>query len=159
MNVFFDVDHTIIDADDGLRPGVRELFARLRADGHRVYLWSGLGARWEVVERHELAELVSGCFPKPLYAYERMLAPLGIDVRPDFAVDDHPHLVHAFGGCVVAPYRGPALYRSARSDQGVGGLSRAPGAPDAEMERVYHEIQRAADRATMRSRRIRGGSA
>ena len=40
-------------------------------------------------------------FDKALYQYERMLGPLGIPVRPDFVVDDHPHLVHAFGGCVV----------------------------------------------------------
>lgn len=105
MNVFFDVDHTIIDSDNRLRPGVREAFARLRASGHTVYLWSGIGVRWEIVRQHALEELVAGCFEKPLYQYEAMLAPLGIDVRPDYVVDDHPHLVHAFGGCVVSPYR------------------------------------------------------
>ena len=60
-----------------------------------------------------------------------MLAPLGIDVRREFVVDDHPHLVHALGGCVVAPYR-----RSEPADR--------------EMERVYTEVQRA-----MASRRPR----
>ena len=156
MNVFFDVDHTIIDADDGLRPGVRELFARLRDEGHRVYLWSGLGARWEVVERHGLGELVSNCFPKPLYAYERMLAPLGIDVRPEFAVDDHPHLVHAFGGCVVTRYLGPNKSQPRHDPRDAEPRASEPGHPrpdptsrsDTEMERVYHEIQR----ATMRAR-------
>jgi hypothetical protein len=33
-----------------------------------------------------------------------MLDPLGI-MNPDFVVDDHPHLVDIFGGCVVGPYR------------------------------------------------------
>lgn len=125
MNIFFDVDHTLIDSDNRLRPGVRELFERLRADGHTIYLWSGIGARWEVVRAYGLDDLVAGCFEKPLYQYEAMLAPLGIHVRPDFVVDDHPHLVHAFGGCVVKPYR-------------------TPDEKDVEMERVYREVERAA---------------
>jgi hypothetical protein len=127
MHIFFDVDHTIIDSDDGLRPGVRELFARLCADGHTIYLWSGIGARWEVVEKHGLSELVSGCYDKPLYQYERMLAPLGIPVRPEFVVDDHPHLVHAFGGIVVSRY-----------------LAADPS--HLEMERVYQAIVKATAR-------------
>lgn len=127
MHIFFDVDHTIIDSDDGLRPGVRELFTRLRGDGHSVYLWSGIGTRWEIVERHGLAELIAGCYDKPLYQYERMLAPLGIPVRPDFVVDDHPHLVHAFGGLVVTRY-----------------LAADPA--DREMERVFSAVTRAAAR-------------
>jgi hypothetical protein len=125
VNVFFDVDHTIVDADERLRPGVRELFEDLRAAGHEIYLWSGLGARWEIVRAHRLNGLVRACFVKPLYQYERMLEPLGIRVRPDYVVDDHPHLVAAFGGSVVAPYTG------ARE-------------PDGEMERVGNAIRHAA---------------
>jgi phosphoglycolate phosphatase-like HAD superfamily hydrolase len=127
MHIFFDVDHTIIDSDNRLRPGVRELFERLQGDGHSVYLWSGIGVRTEIVEAYGLGALVVGCYDKPLYQYERMLAPLGIPVRPDFVVDDHPHLVHAFGGCVVSRYL-------------------APDPADREMERVYAEIGRAAAR-------------
>ena len=131
MNIFFDVDHTVVDSDNALRPGVRELFERLVAEGHTVYLWSGIGPRWEILESGGLSGLVAGCFDKPLYQYERMLAPLGIPVRPDFVVDDHPHLVHAFGGWVVQRY-----------------LRADPA--DREMERVYTEVQRA-----MASRRPR----
>jgi hypothetical protein len=124
VNIYFDVDHTIIDSDNRLRPGVRELFAWLRADGHAIFLWSGIGARWEIVKAHDLDALVDGCFEKPLYQYEAMLKPLGIAARPDFVVDDHPHLVHAFGGCVVARY-----------------LRSNPA--DREMERVYAQVQQA----------------
>ena len=127
VNIFFDVDHTIIDSDNALRPGVRELFERLRLAGHRIYLWSGIGPRWEIVHAHRLEGWVAGCFDKPLYHYEAMLAPLGIPVRPDFVVDDHPHLVHAFGGCVVPPYR-------------------TANAADTEMERVSHAVERALER-------------
>ena len=41
----FDVDHTIIDSDNRLRADVTELFQRLRAEGHTLYLWSGIGPR------------------------------------------------------------------------------------------------------------------
>lgn len=123
MNIFFDVDHTIIDTHDRLRPGVRELFQRLHADGHTLYLWSGNGRRWEIVDKFGLHDLVADCFEKPLYAYEQMLEPLGITVRPDFVVDDHPHLPHTFGGCSVGQYL-------------------TEDHADKEMERVYSEIVR-----------------
>jgi hypothetical protein len=125
VNVFFDVDQTIVDSDERLRPGVRGLFERLASDGHDVYLWSGIGPRWEIVHAHGLDGLVRGCFAKPLYHYDRMLEPLGITAHPDYVVDDHPHLVEAFGGCVVSAYtRG--------------------GAADSEMDRVSHDIDRVA---------------
>lgn len=107
MNIYFDVDFTLIDADDGLRPGAREALAALDGDGHRLFLWSGLGPRWEIVERHRLGEWIEDCFDKPLYRHREMLAPMGITAEPDFAVDDHPHLPHIFGGCVVSAYRRP----------------------------------------------------
>jgi hypothetical protein len=127
MNIFFDVDHTIIDSDNRLRPGVRELFQRLHADGHALYLWSGIGERSEIVAANDLGEYVTACYEKPLYHYEAMLKPLGIECWPEFVVDDHPHLVHAFGGCVVRRYL-------------------MPDARDREMERVYQEVQRAVTR-------------
>jgi hypothetical protein len=105
LNVFFDVDFTLIDADGALRPGVTECFTELRRAGHRIFLWSGLGARWEVVRQHALEPWVEDCFIKPLYAHRRMLDPLGISMAPEFVVDDHPDLVQIFGGCVVGPYR------------------------------------------------------
>jgi phosphoglycolate phosphatase-like HAD superfamily hydrolase len=127
MNIFFDVDHTIIDSSNRLRPGVRELLERLHADGHMLYLWSGLGQRWEIVDRYGLGGLITDCFDKPLYAHERMLRPLGVTVRPDFVVDDHPHLVHTFGGCTVERYL-------------------TEDSTDDEMERVYGVIAREAAR-------------
>ncbi len=107
VNIYFDVDHTIIDTFNALRPGVRELFTELKDSGHIIYLWSGLGMRWEIVEKHTLEHLVFDCFEKPLTHYERMLAPMGITVRPDFVIDDHPDPVAHFGGCVVVRYLTP----------------------------------------------------
>lgn len=122
MNIFFDVDHTLIDSGNRLRPGVRELFARLTAEGHHLYLWSGIGERSEVVEQHDLGPYVAGCHIKPLYQHRRMLGPLGIGVNPDFTVDDHPDLPAVFGGIVVRSFL--------RYD-----------ADDREMERVYAAVR------------------
>jgi hypothetical protein len=103
MNVFFDVDSTLITWDYRLRPHVREVFTQLRADGHTVYLWSGLGKRWEVVERFKLHALVADCFAKPLYRHRERLAELGVYVEPHFVVDDHAEPVEAFGGYHIPP--------------------------------------------------------
>jgi hypothetical protein len=101
MNVFFDVDYTILSQDDTLRSGTAEVFARLRADGHGVYVWSGMGPRWKELRRHHLDHLVDGVFSKPVFDYVRRLETLGVDPIPDFVVDDHPGPVYAFGGMLV----------------------------------------------------------
>jgi FMN phosphatase YigB (HAD superfamily) len=107
MRIFFDVDDTIITWDVRLRPGVHEVFRRLRDEGHELYLWSGYGPRWEVVRQFALAEYVLGCFWKPLYDHHARLRELGVPFPPDFVVDDHPQVVRAFGGYHIAPPRSP----------------------------------------------------
>ena len=107
MRVFFDVDDTLITWDVRLRPGVHEVFAALRQDGHDLYLWSGYGPRWEVVERFQLREYVRDCYWKPLYGFRDRLAELGVPAPPDFVVDDHPDIVAAFGGVLIPPPREP----------------------------------------------------
>jgi hypothetical protein len=107
MNVFFDVDFTLITWNYQLRPHVREVFQRLKEDGHTIYLWSGMGERWEVVEQFALGELVSGCFSKPLYDHVARLPELGVPMCPDFVVDDHEEVVTAFGGAVIQPPHSP----------------------------------------------------
>ena len=122
MNIFFDVDYTILGMDDTLRPQTREVFQRLVADGHRIYIWSGHGIRWGDIRRHGLADLVVECYEKPLRDYEKALPELGVPLVPDFAVDDYPEVPSAFGGVWVPPY-----YFARYSDQ--------------EMERVYRIVQ------------------
>jgi hydroxymethylpyrimidine pyrophosphatase-like HAD family hydrolase len=59
MNIFFDVDETIVGYDGSLRPLVHETFKALLEEGHRIYIWSGVRTpemvHNEVVERHGLA--------------------------------------------------------------------------------------------------------
>lgn len=107
MNIFFDVDFTLITWDYRLRPHVKEVFARLVADGHTVYLWSGVGRRWEVVEQFGLHEWVTDCFEKPLYRHVDRLAELGVTVLPDFVIDDHEDPVTVFGGALINPPNTP----------------------------------------------------
>ena len=107
MNVFFDVDYTIISDSGALRPWVRETFAQLRVDGHTVYVWSGVGIRWPDVERHGLQGYVANCYRKPLDNHHQQLRSLGVDVMPDFCVDDYLEIIQAFGGAVVRPYFWP----------------------------------------------------
>ncbi len=104
MRIFFDVDSTIIAFNGDLRPHVKEVFERLIQDGHELYLWSGVGVRWEVVRQYSLQPYIKDCFLKPLYDYEKGLAKMSIDFVPDFCVDDHEELIEALGGYAIKPY-------------------------------------------------------
>jgi hypothetical protein len=121
VNIFFDVDYTLITWDVKLRPGVREVFDRLRSDGHTIYLWSGVGPRWEVVRRFELHDHVADCFWKPLYNHHARMAELGVTVTPDYVIDDHQEIVDVFVGTRIAE-------------------PRMPLDGDTEMWRVYEDI-------------------
>ncbi len=121
MNIFFDMDYTLLAVDGSLRPGVRELLERLRTDGHKSYVWSGNGIRWLELRRHGLESLVSDCFEKPMHSYVEKLERLGLPVKPDLVVDDHLEVAAALGGIWVRSYY-------------------FPYAGDDEMEHVYRII-------------------
>ena len=103
MNIFFDVDDTLITWDVKLRPDVHDVFRQIKDDGHTVYLWSGYGPRWEVVKRFDLHDLVTDCFWKPLHDHHARLGELGVPFTPDYVVDDHPDITTAFRGTLVFP--------------------------------------------------------
>jgi hypothetical protein len=104
LNIFCDVDYTIMGADGSLRPGVVDLFQRLRADGHAVYIWSGVGRRDHDIAKLGLTKLVDGVFVKPIDDFEKGLVELGLPVRPDFVIDDHEEIVRHFGGVQVSEF-------------------------------------------------------
>ena len=104
MNIFFDVDDTIISFNGALRPHVHEVFQKLVDDGHDIYIWSGVGLRWEVIDRHNLRPYIIDCFVKPTQSYREGLKTLRIPIEPDFCVDDHPELVKELGGEAIKPY-------------------------------------------------------
>ena len=104
MKIFFDVDYTILGMDETLRPGTLETIQRLKDDGHEIYIWSGLGERWDVVKKHKLAPFVSGVYEKPLHRFQERLSEVGVPFEPEFVIDDYPEVVTAFGGVWVPPY-------------------------------------------------------
>ncbi|MCX6022105.1 MAG: hypothetical protein NTZ05_10330 [Chloroflexi bacterium] len=66
LNIFFDVDLTLVTAFLELRPYTREVFEALRHDGHTVYIWSAGGKEYSefVMQRHGLTDIIAGCFSK-----------------------------------------------------------------------------------------------
>ena len=89
MNLFFDVDYTLIDHRGSLRPLVHEVFGDLKTNGHDIYIWSGMGLRNKEVEENNLTDFVSGIYHKPVEKFEEGLIQYGIPVRPEYVVDDH----------------------------------------------------------------------
>ncbi len=98
LNVFFDVDNTLIMWNGRLRQHTREVFQALKDHGHTIYVWSGVGIRRWDMKRHELDEFVTDYFIKPLDRHHEKLEALGVPMVPDFVIDDHLSVVTAFGG-------------------------------------------------------------
>lgn len=122
MHIFFDMDYTIVAHDGSLRPMTHEIFRRLNTDGHRLYIWSGIGVRTAEVHNLGLADLTYGVFQKPVEKFEGSLARYDIPVVPDVVVDDHKEVVGYFGGVLIRPYFWP-------------------DPNDKELERVYRNIR------------------
>ena len=126
MNIFFDVDYTLIAMDGSLRPGSFETFTKLKNDGHALYVWSGNGIRTREMDKFELTPLIAGVYEKPVSDFDRGLVELGIPVVPDMAVDDYQEIVSYYGGVWVSSY---VFYNEA----------------DNEMDRVYRIIKTVTD--------------
>jgi hypothetical protein len=104
VNIFFDVDDTILSFDGALRPNTHQVFETLITNGHDVYIWSGAGIRTAFVERERLGHLLTGVYRKPLSDFAAGLELYGIPVVPDFVIDDYPEIVAHFGGLCIKPY-------------------------------------------------------
>ena len=105
MNIFFDMDYTLIGGMDGaLRPGVKDVMERLKADGHGLYVWSGVGLRWGDVQHLGIKHLITDCFVKPMTNYYRAMKEMKLPVEPDFVVDDFPVVADAFGGISIPAF-------------------------------------------------------
>jgi hypothetical protein len=98
MNVFFDVQGTLLTMEEVPRPRAREAFLMLKDSGHDLYLWSSGGARYAAAAAELLvvADLVGGCFDKRQEP----------DVSVDFAVDDDASVVETHGGHRITPFDG-----------------------------------------------------
>lgn len=104
MNIFFDMDYTLLGGDWSLRPGTHEVLQRLVDDHHRIYIWSGVGTRWDEVRMHNLTHLVTDCFKKPWFPWGLPPPKLVVPILPDFVIDDNIEVVSVLGGICVSPY-------------------------------------------------------
>lgn len=97
LNVFFDVDNTIVLWNGRLRNHTREVFEHLHESGHKIYIWSGVGIRRWDMNHHDLAEFVEDYFVKPLDRYrERAYNEFNVHVPIHYVIDDHKGVVEAF---------------------------------------------------------------
>ena len=103
LNVFFDVDNTLIMWNGRLRNHTREVFERLRETGHTIYIWSGVGIRRWDMRRHDLDEFVEDYFIKPLDNHHERLPALGVPFAPDFVIDDHKTVVEFVEDYFIKP--------------------------------------------------------
>ena len=100
LNVYFDVDHTLVYVTqdlNALRPGAHEAMRRLKVAGHGVYVWSAGGQTYceRTVEIHGLGEWVDACFDKHPK----------VEPVPDIIIDDDWYLVEKYGGYLVSQYK------------------------------------------------------
>ena len=107
LNVFFDVDNTLIMWNGKLRNHTRDVFTALKDAGHTIYIWSGVGIRRWDMKRHDLDEFVTDYYIKPLDKHHEKLESLGVPMVPDFVIDDHKSVVDAFGGYHISDEAGP----------------------------------------------------
>ncbi len=107
LNVFFDVDHTLVMWDGKLRNHARHVFEQIREQGHTIYVWSGVGIRQWDMKKHSLDDLVEGYFVKPLWDYKKRLPDFKVTVMPDFVIDDYPGVVADFGGYHISDIAAP----------------------------------------------------
>jgi hypothetical protein len=134
MDLFFDMDNTLIGDRGQLRPLVSETLHQLHDDGHAIYVWSGVGIRWKEVQMHRLERIVRDCYHKPLDESAQHATPHA----PDLVIDDVSAIVEEFGGIVIRPYY-------------------LDNPRDREMERVYRVIQEVLHTGTSRDRGFRPG--
>jgi hypothetical protein len=122
LNVFFDVQGTLLTMEEAPRPHARQAFLRLKQQGHNLYLWSSGGAGYAVTAAEMLgvADLVDGCLDKRQEP----------DVPVDFAVDDDASVVEAHGGYRIKPFDGDPgdeeLLRAAEAVDGASGRRATP---------------------------------
>jgi hypothetical protein len=100
LNIFFDVDHTLVFIDqhtNALRPRAHDAMRLLKDAGHNVYVWSAGGKEYveRTVRMHDLVAWVDGCFDKDPK----------VQPRPDFIIDDDWYLVQKYGGHLVSQYK------------------------------------------------------
>ncbi len=100
MNIFFDVDHTLLHNTkdySALRPGAHNSMRMLNEAGNQIHVWSAGGKEYcqRIVEQHGLSNWVIDCHDK---------SPR-VKPSPDIIIDDDQYLVEKYGGFSVSQYK------------------------------------------------------
>lgn len=104
MNIFFDIDQTLIyPGDRTMRPYAKWCLNYLKKNGHDIYLWSRRGEE----NCYDVAVLLgislSRCFSKPPFTNLRDITHL--TAYPEYCIDDDPSdVLTAWPGILVLPY-------------------------------------------------------
>ena len=93
--------------DGKLRNHAHDVFTRLKEDGHKIYIWSGVGIRRWDMRRHKLDDFVEDYFLKPLEDHHERLKTYDVNVFPDYVIDDHKSIIDAFYGYHIPDMAGP----------------------------------------------------
>ncbi len=89
VNIFVDVDSTLVDANGQLIAGAAEALGKLQSKGCHLFLWStnGAASARKVAQLHGLSNLFEGFAGKPDIIVEDMpstvLRPLVFDVNSE----------------------------------------------------------------------------
>lgn len=138
LNVFFDVDNTLIMWNGSLRNHAEHVFKSLKEAGHTIYVWSGVGIRRMDMRRHNLDPYVTDYFLKPLEDHHRKLKIFGVPLTPDYVIDDHKTVVDAFGGYHIPDIARPDDEELLRVLEGITAFAAQPtlGGTDEAGEQV-----------------------
>lgn len=138
LNVFFDVDNTLIMWNGSLRNHAEHVFKSLKEAGHTIYVWSGVGIRRMDMRRHNLDPYVTDYFLKPLEDHHRKLKIFGVPLTPDYVIDDHKTVVDAFGGYHIPDIARPDDEELLRVLEGITAFAAMPmvGGTDETGEQV-----------------------
>jgi hypothetical protein len=79
LNISIDVDGTLLDENENVHPQIRALIEKLKAEGHRLQLWSTGGADYALRRANE--KDVASLFDS-------------FGTKPDVAIDDIPESAH-----------------------------------------------------------------
>jgi len=110
MNIFFDIDDTLIaPGTRKLRPWSQWCVKHLRDAGHIIYLWSHGGKKNCKDVAIKLQVPPSKCFAKPGWDnfenHKHIIDNLGALISIDLCIDDDPQDMPAFyPGMTVLPY-------------------------------------------------------
>lgn len=114
LDIYLDVDGTLIDKDDNLRPHVVELITSLHDRGFGIYIWSGGGLHYAADHARRIFKL---CDNPDIHinVIEKDLSKVRSKSKYNFVIDDMQDIVDNFRDMFDANGYRVAVYDAALS--------------------------------------------